>query len=73
MRAVSLRTGKLYLERAILHLYLLELVCNIKVPAQEHKTNEEAEEFQPRRNTSEIARVRLNNLTNDVTEGPFNE
>ena len=35
--------------------------------------NEEAEEFQPRRNTSEIARVMINNLAKDDREGPLNE
>ena len=35
--------------------------------------NAEAEEFRPRRDANEIARVRINDLANDDRKGPFNE
>ena len=73
MRAVRLRAGKLYLERAIQHLYSLGLSYDMKAPTQEHTMDAEAKEFRPRRNANEMARVRINDLANDDREGPFNE
>ena len=45
VKTVRLRAGKSYLERAIQHLYPLELSCDITAPTQEHTMNAEAEEF----------------------------
>ena len=73
MRALRLRAGKSYLERSIQHLYPFELSCDITTPTQEHTMNAEAEEFRPRRDANEIARVRINDLANDDRKGPFNE
>ena len=71
--AVIFRDGKSYLERAIQHLYPLEVSCDITAPTEEHTMNAEVEKFWPRRNVSEITRVRINDLANDNGEGPFNE
>lgn len=45
---------KIVLEQAIQQLYSLELLCDITAPAQEHRVNAEAEEFQPQRNTVKL-------------------
>ena len=58
-RAVKLRAEKLYLKRAIQHLYLLELSCDITARTQKDTKNGEAEEFRPRKNASEIVRIRI--------------
>ena len=68
---VRLRARISYLERAIRHLCPLELSCDITALTQEHTMNSESEEFRPRRNASEITRVRINELANDDREGPF--
>ena len=57
VRAVELRTGKgINLERAIQHLYPLELYCDVEEPKQ---LNAEAKEFRPTRNAAAIARIRI--------------
>ena len=63
----------MYLERVIQRLYPLTLWCDSTAPTQEHFNNAEAEEFRPRRNTSEIAQVRINGVANYEKECPFNE
>ena len=73
MRRVKLRAGKWYLEIAVQHLYPSDLSCDITASTQEHMMNAEAEAFRPRRNPSEIARVRINDLVNNERQGPFNE
>ena len=73
VKAVKLRAGKSYREREIQHMHSLELSCDITAPAQEHTMNPEVQEFRPRKNASEIARGRINNLANDEREGPFSE
>ena len=45
----------------------------MKAPTQEHTMDAEAKEFRPKRNASEMTRVRINDLANDDREGPFNE
>lgn len=62
-RAVELRTSKTTLERAVQHLYPLELSCDI-APKNGNVTstlNAEANEFRPKRNASAIARVQIEN------------
>ena len=46
--AVIFRDGKSYLERAIQHLYPLEVSYDITAPTEEHTMNAEVEKFQPR-------------------------
>ena len=58
-RTVTLRAEKLYLKRAIQHLYLLELSSDITARIQRDTKNGEAEEFRPRKNASEIVRIRI--------------
>ena len=58
-RTVKLRAEKLYLKRAIQHLYLLELSPDITARIQRDTKNGEAEEFRPRKNASEIVRIRI--------------
>ena len=55
MKVVRLRAGKLYLEQVIQYLYPLKLSCDNTALTQEHMTNAETEEFQPRRNAYEVA------------------
>ena len=73
VRAVKLRPGKSYLERAVQHLYPLEISCDITPSTEEPTMNVNAEEFWPRRNASEIARIRIIDLANDGMEEPLNE
>ena len=73
VRAVKLTAGKSYLERAVQHLYPLEISCDITPSTKEPTMNVNAEEFRPRRNASEIARIRITELTNDEMEEPLNE
>ena len=73
MRAVRLRAGKSYLEKVVQHLYPLEMSCDIAPSTKEPTMNANAEEFRPRRNASEIARIRIIDLANDGMEEPLNE
>ena len=45
VKAVKLRTGKCYLERAVQHLYPLEISCDITPSTKEPTMNVNAEEF----------------------------
>ena len=67
-RAVKLRAGKSYLEQAAQHLYLLEISCDITPSTKEPIMNVSAEEFRPRRNASEIARIRVIDLAEPLNE-----
>ena len=61
VRAVKLRAGKSYMERAVEHLYPLELSCDVKPkekPRQQPMLNIEAQVFRPRRAAAELARLR---------------
>ena len=74
VRAARLRAGKKYLERAVEHLYPLELTCDTwKGDLQNDNNAEElnptANEFRPRRNAAEIARI----LIKDNTEQQNND
>ena len=66
--AVKLRAGKSYLERAVQHLYPLEISSDITPSTEEPSMNVNAEEFRPRRNASEIARIMITELANDEME-----
>ena len=58
VRAVELRTSRCILERAIQHLYPLELFCD-ESTTSEQELNVEADEFRPKRNAAAIARFRI--------------
>ena len=64
-RAAKIRTGKSYLERAIQHLYPLELSCDLYESQKESNRalNPEAREFRPSRraaaNATEVVRLLL--------------
>lgn len=69
---VRLRARKLYLERAIRHLYPLELSCDIAALAEYYTFSAKAEEFRQRRDASEITKI-SNDLTDDDRERPLNK
>ena len=73
MRAVKLRAGKSYLERAAQHLHPLKISCDITPSTEEPTMNVNAEESRPRRNVSEIGRIRIIDLANDGMEEPLKE
>ena len=73
MSAVKLRAGKSYLERAVQHLCPLEISSDITPSTEEPSMNVNAEEFRPRRNASEIARIMITELANDEMEELLNK
>ena len=73
VRVVKLRAVKSYLERAVQHLYPMEISCDVAPSTEEPTINVNAEEFQPRRNASEIARISIIDLVNDRMEESLNE
>ena len=58
IRAVKLQAGKNKLDRAIQHLFPLELSCNINRQPDD-QLNVNAKEFQPKRNSAVVADLRL--------------
>ena len=62
VRAVKLRAGKSYLERAVQQLYPLELSCDKSTEAQKAPLNPEALAFRPRRNAAVAARLRVQEI-----------
>ena len=72
IRAVKLRAGKDKLERAIQHIFPLELSCNInrQIDAQ---LNVNAKEFRPKRNAASVADLRMRNQTEIEQEEPYIE
>ena len=70
---MKLRAGKSYLERAVQHLYPLEISSDITPSTEEPSMNVNAEEFRPRRNASEIARIMITELANDEMEELLNK
>ena len=72
-RAVELRAGKSYLEQAVQYLYRLEIFCDITPSTDEPTMDVNAEEFRPRRNASEIARIMITELANDEMEELLNK
>ena len=57
VRAVKLRAGKSYLERAVQQLYPLELSCDKSSEAENPPLNPEALAFRPRRDAAVAARL----------------
>ena len=72
VRAVKLRAGKTYMERAFQHLYPLKLSCDIQ-PEKPSILSGNAEEFHPRRNAAAIARIKINDAAAEESEEPLNE
>ena len=62
VRAVKLRAGKRYLERAVQQLYLLELSCDKSREAPKPPLNPEALAFRPRRDAAVAARLRVQDI-----------
>ena len=72
IRAVELRAGRDKLERAIQHLYPLELSCDVN--RQPHDPlNVNANEFRPRRNAAAIAELRMKDQATADREEPYIE
>ena len=68
-RSVTLRAGKSYLERAVQHLYPLELSCDRKpVVAEEHDDAATEVMARPRRNTAAVAALRIRDGVDDEVE-----
>ena len=72
VRAIKLRARKNYLERAVQHLYLLELSCNRTVKATEATLNAQVPALRPSRDAATAAGLRIkelgkNNRINKVT------
>lgn len=63
VRAVQLRAGKSYLERAVQHLYPLELECD-KPPEEQPKVTLDAtaKEFRPKRKAAKEAETRIQDI-----------
>ena len=71
-KAVKLRAGKSYLERAVQHLYQLELKCHKKLIKRTNKNQLDvnAKEFRHRRNAAAIAVVKVNGQIKNEREVP---
>ena len=64
VRGARLHTGKFCVERAVQHLYPLELSCDRQLPAPV-RMNPEVAPFPPRRNAAVAARLRLQEIAQD--------
>ena len=59
IRGAILKTNNEYLERAVQHLYPMELNCDSKQkPGSD--LNVEASEFRPKRNAATVSNIRIN-------------
>jgi hypothetical protein len=67
VRAVRLKTGNGHLERAIRHLFPLELSCDVEEPSQ---LNPEAPEYnpRPRRQAATVASQRIQEIVRQENE-----
>lgn len=68
VRVVKLQAGKNYLERAVQHLYPLELSCHRTVEAPKAASNAKAPAFELKRDAAITARVRIQDLAQDGQE-----
>ena len=66
-RAVKLRAGKSYLERAIQHLYPLGLQCQER-PRKNPELNVQASEFKPKRQSAANASAIIRELAEDESQ-----
>ena len=72
VRAVKLRAGKSYMERAVQNLHPLELSCQ-KNNREESELNPKSPEFRPRRNAAVIARLNISDQAEIEERSPHIE
>ena len=66
VREARLRAGKSHVERAVQHLFPLELTCDRQLPAGAPvEMNPEAAPFRPRRDAAVAARLHVQEITSD--------
>ena len=67
IRATKLRAGKSYLERAVNHLYPLELSCDTSRPyiPERKQLDPVAPEFRPVRNAMAAAKLRIQDIAQE--------
>ena len=65
VRGVKLRAGGGHLERAVNHLYPLELSCDRTPLTPQEQLNPEAREFRPTRDAAIAARVRMQDIADE--------
>ena len=68
VRAAKLRAGKGFLERAIQHLYPLELSCDKTIATTPAPLNPDAPTSRPKRDAAAAANLRLQDLGRDAQE-----
>ena len=68
VRVVKLRASKNYLERAVQHLYPLELSCNRTVEATQATLDAQAPAFRPRRDAATPAGLRIQELAQEQSD-----
>ena len=83
VRAVRVKTSNSYLERAVQHLYPLELSCDVdqdtvrrtngNLNTDNDKLNPEVTEFRPKRNVAAIAELKIIDVTQEENEPPQEE
>ena len=69
VRAVRLRAGRSYLERAIHHLYPMELSCDRTTDQRDASLNAQAPEFVSRRMAAAVARDQIREIANEELQG----
>ena len=75
VRGAKLRTGNATLERAVQHLYPMELQCddaleNVNQASRGKKLSAEAKEFKPRRDAAIAAKLRITGQMEEEGQGP---
>ena len=75
IRGAKLRAGNATLERAVQHLYPMELQCDDALEKEDHASqdmelNADAKEFRPRRDAAIAAKLRITDQMEDEDEEP---
>ena len=65
IRAVKLKTVNGHLERAVNHLYPLELSCDVRPSTNSDQLNPQAPVFRPTRDAAVAARLRVQELASN--------
>ena len=70
VRGAKLRVGQNTLERAVQHLYPMELSCDVAVKTPESRPREtelraDVPEFRPKRNAAAIAECQIQDIAGD--------
>eukprot|EP00112_Aurelia_sp_Birch-Aquarium-sp1_P023331 Seg6901.3 transcript_id=Seg6901.3/GoldUCD/mRNA.D3Y31 product="hypothetical protein" protein_id=Seg6901.3/GoldUCD/D3Y31 len=73
VRGAKLRAGKSTLERAVQHLYPLELQCDNATVTTATELNADAREFRPRRDAAAIATLRMKDQMEEENNEPLVE